>query len=84
VVAGPDYPEQAMNPIILSPGAVSCGCLLARALLTAAQDRGALVVMPDRPKLPDIDTHLFDLALRYEREEITIPLDLKKTAYERP
>ena len=59
-----------------------CGCLLARAVLASAESRGCLLVAGS-PKLADPEEMIFELTSKLPKYEITVPLDLKQSAYER-
>lgn len=70
------------HPIILSPGALSCGCVLAH-LLISSRDT-PLVVVGERRELPDPEKMLLDVLRDMPKYEIPLPeIELKKSAYER-
>lgn len=74
------------SPITLSHGALSCGCVLAQAIVNSASANGCLVV-GDSPKLQDPEEILAKLIVDFPRREI-VKEDyymggLKQSAYER-
>ncbi len=73
------------RPILLSAGAASCGCLLARMLIHTRASDAAILVIGEKKELPDPSEILRDLMKDIPRIEVPeVPMiDRKMTGFER-